>query len=175
MYRPLIAFLAVPGLILSFSPGIRLQANKGVSFRQNSARVVADRVAAEHSTWSDYAGAPDGAQYSALDQINRLRVSQLQVAWSYPTGDGNKYLFNPLVVDRTMYVLARNNSIVALDAVTGRELGFIRPGERLSSSRTAASIIGKVQITRRVACCSLSTTPCRRSMPAPDSRSRISV
>ena len=129
MYRPLIAFLAVPGLILSFSPGIRLQANKGVSFRQNSARVVADRVAAEHSTWSDYAGAPDGAQYSALDQINRLTVSQLRVAWSYPTGDGNKYLFNPLVVDRTMYVLARNNSIVALDAVTGREL-WVHPTGR---------------------------------------------
>jgi hypothetical protein len=29
---------------------------------------------------------------------------------------------NPLVVDRKMYVLARNNSIVALHAVTGREL-----------------------------------------------------
>ena len=46
--------------------------------------------------------------------------NQLQVAWSYPTGDGNKYLFNPIVVDRTMYVLAHNNSIVALDATTGQ-------------------------------------------------------
>jgi quinoprotein glucose dehydrogenase len=122
MDRPLIAFLAVSGLIFSFSAGIRLQAHRSLSSRQDSTRVGAERVAAEHSTWSDYAGAPDGAQFSALEQINRSTVSQLRVVWSYPTGDGNKYLFNPLVVDRTMYVLARNNSIVALDAVTGREL-----------------------------------------------------
>ena len=75
-----------------------------------------------HSTWSDYAGSSDGAQYSSLTQINRANVSRLQVAWSYPTGDGDKYLFNPVVVDRTMYVLAHNHSIVALDATTGKEL-----------------------------------------------------
>lgn len=79
-----------------------------------------------HSTWSDYAGAADASQYSALAQINRSNVGRLQVAWSYPTGDGNKYLFNPIVVDRTMYVLAHNNSIVALDATTGKEL-WIHP------------------------------------------------
>jgi quinoprotein glucose dehydrogenase len=79
-------------------------------------------VAQTHSTWSDYAGASDAAQYSSLSQINRTNVSQLQVAWSYPTGDGNKYLFNPIVVDRTMYVLAHDHSLVALDATTGKEL-----------------------------------------------------
>ena len=31
-------------------------------------------------------------------------------------------MFNPLVVDNTMYVLARNNSLVALDAATGKEM-----------------------------------------------------
>jgi len=79
-----------------------------------------------HSTWSDYAGASDASQYSSLAQVNRSNVRQLQVAWNYPTGDGNKYLFNPIVVDRTMYVLAHNNSIVALDAKTGKEL-WIHP------------------------------------------------
>ena len=83
-------------------------------------------MAQTHSTWSDYAGASDASQYSALAQINRSNVRQLQVAWSYPTGDGNKYLFNPIVVDRTMYVLAHDNSIVALDAATGKEL-WIHP------------------------------------------------
>lgn len=79
-------------------------------------------IAAKHLTWAHYAGAPDGAQYSALAQINRSNVDRLQQAWSYPTGDGNKYLFNPIIVDRTMYVLAQNNSIVALDAATGHQL-----------------------------------------------------
>ncbi len=44
------------------------------------------------------------------------------MAWSYPTGDNNPYSFNPIVVDGVMFVLARNNSIVALDAATGREI-----------------------------------------------------
>jgi quinoprotein glucose dehydrogenase len=79
-------------------------------------------VAQTHSTWSDYAGTSDANQYSSLAQIDRTNVSQLQVAWSYPTGDGNKYLFNPIVVDRTMYVLAHDHSIVALDATNGKEL-----------------------------------------------------
>jgi quinoprotein glucose dehydrogenase len=75
-----------------------------------------------HTTWSDYGGAPDGAQYSALDQINRSNVNKLQKAWTYRTGDTRKYSFNPLVVDRTMYVLAKDNTIVALDAATGTEV-----------------------------------------------------
>src|ERR1700693_6435099 len=75
-----------------------------------------------YTAWSDYLGGPDSAQYSALKQIDKSNVNQLQVAWTYPTGDKNNYTFNPIVVDGTMYVLANNNSIVALDAATGREI-----------------------------------------------------
>ncbi len=75
-----------------------------------------------HTTWSDYGGDSDSAQYSALEQINRSNVAKLEVAWTYSTGDHNKYFFNPLVVDNVMYVLAKNNSIVALDAATGKEI-----------------------------------------------------
>jgi quinoprotein glucose dehydrogenase len=92
-----------------------------------------------HSRWSDYAGASDSAQYSALDQINRSTVGKLRVAWSYSTGDGNKYLFNPIVVARTMYVLAHNHSIVALDAATGKEL-WIHPTELKTSLITNRGI-----------------------------------
>jgi quinoprotein glucose dehydrogenase len=81
-----------------------------------------------YRTWSDYSGSADSAQYSALSQINRSNVGRLQVVWKYATGDNRKYAFNPLVVDGTMYVLAKNNSIVALDAGTGREL-WVRPAE----------------------------------------------
>jgi quinoprotein glucose dehydrogenase len=75
-----------------------------------------------HTTWRDYGGSPDGAQYSALRQINRANVTKLRVAWTYRTGDDRKYSFNPLVVDGMMYVLARQNSIVALNAATGQEV-----------------------------------------------------
>jgi len=78
--------------------------------------------AQNYATWSDYGGASDSSQYSALDQINRSNVSKLELAWTYQTGDNNKYFFNPLVVDNVAYVLAKNNSIVALDASTGKEI-----------------------------------------------------
>ena len=80
-----------------------------------------------HTTWNDYGGAEDSAQYSALQQINRSNVNRLEVAWTYPTGDGRKYLFNPIVADGLMYVLAKNNSIVALDASTGKEVWVYAP------------------------------------------------
>ena len=75
-----------------------------------------------HTTWSSYGGSPDGSQYSALRHIDRSNVKKLQVAWTYPTGDDRRYAFNPLVIDGTMYVLAKNNAIVALDAATGKEI-----------------------------------------------------
>src|SRR5579872_2724141 len=85
-------------------------------------------AAQNHKTWSDYGGASDAAQFSALTQINRSNVTKLEVAWSYPTGDSKHYFFNPIVVDRTMYVMARNESISALDAVTGKEI-WAHPAE----------------------------------------------
>src|SRR5579871_1925475 len=84
--------------------------------------------AQDHQTWRDYGGASDSAQYSSLAQINRANVGRLEIAWSYPTGDDSAYVVNPIVVDGVMYVLARNNSIVALDAARGKEI-WIHPAE----------------------------------------------
>src|SRR5712692_4929427 len=79
-------------------------------------------LAQNHTTWREYGGHSDAAQYSALRQINRSNVNKLEVAWSYSTGDNNKYFFNPIAIDGVLYVLAKHNSIVALDAATGREI-----------------------------------------------------
>src|SRR5690606_15828133 len=86
------------------------------------------RPAPDYEAWDQYLGGADSSQYSALAEINRDNVSRLAVAWTYPTGERGAYLFNPLIVDGTMYVLARDRSIVALDAATGREL-WVRPNE----------------------------------------------
>src|SRR5580692_9342544 len=83
-------------------------------------------IAEDHTAWRSYGGSSDGTQYSALRQINRSNVKELQLAWTYRTGDDRKYAFNPLVIDGTMYVLAKNNAIVALDAATGKEI-WTRP------------------------------------------------
>ena len=70
--------------------------------------------------WDQYLGGVDSSQYSSLDQVNKSNVGRLAVAWTYATGEN--YSFNPLVIGSTMYVLAKNRSIVALDATTGKEL-----------------------------------------------------
>jgi quinoprotein glucose dehydrogenase len=92
------------------------------SFSRNRNRDLSDR----HSMWRAYGGAADGAQYSSLHQIDRSNVRKLKKVWSYQTGDDLPYAFNPLVVDNVMYVMARSNSIVALDASTGKEI-WIHP------------------------------------------------
>src|SRR6476661_9576488 len=74
------------------------------------------------NTWRQYLGSSDSSQYSSLDQINKKNVGQLQVAWTYSTGDMRTYRFNPIVVDNVMYTLAKNMSVVALDAATGQEI-----------------------------------------------------
>ncbi|HLY20492.1 MAG TPA: pyrroloquinoline quinone-dependent dehydrogenase [Bryobacteraceae bacterium] len=84
--------------------------------------------AQNYSTWSDYGGTADSAQYSALSKINRSNVHTLRVAWSYPTADDNHYFFNPMVVGDRVFVLAKNRSIVCLDATTGLEI-WTHPAE----------------------------------------------
>ena len=74
------------------------------------------------TTWMEYGGGPDNARHMTLDQINKSNLDQLTAAWTYPTNDNVSYVFGPLVVDNTVYVLARNNSLVALDATTGQEI-----------------------------------------------------
>ena len=75
-----------------------------------------------HRTWQDYGGGPDMSRYVETSRLTRETVGSLEVAWTYATGDDNVYQFNPLVVDTVMVVLAKDHSLVALDARTGEEL-----------------------------------------------------
>ena len=88
---------------------------------QRHAQRAAERQA-EVQHVAAYLGSADSSQYSSLDQINKKNVGQLQVAWTYSTGDMRTYRFNPIVVDTVMYTLAKNMSVVALDAATGKEI-----------------------------------------------------
>ncbi len=79
-----------------------------------------------YTTWSVYRGDVGNTAYSALDEINTNNVSQLEVAWTYHTGDadsGNRSTIqnNPLVANRTMYVSSPKLKLIALDPTTGTE------------------------------------------------------
>ncbi len=73
-----------------------------------------------YTTWTVYGGGADSSQYSALNQINKSNVSKLDVAWTFPvTGT---VIFNPLVVDRVMYLQTSSNTLAAVGAGTGEEI-----------------------------------------------------
>jgi len=72
--------------------------------------------------WKVYGGGPDQSKYFDGTQINKENVNQLEVAWLYPTEDSLFYFFNPLIVDTIMYVMAKNFSLVAVHALTGKEI-----------------------------------------------------
>jgi quinoprotein glucose dehydrogenase len=83
------------------------------------------------ANWKEYLGGTDSSHYSPLKQIHPGNVNKLDVAWSYPTGDEVAYTFSPLVIDNIAYFAAKQGSLVAVDASTGKELwahSFTIPG-----------------------------------------------
>jgi quinoprotein glucose dehydrogenase len=75
-----------------------------------------------HSTWNQYGGGPDQSKYFEASQITKENVNQLKVAWIYPTLDSAFNFFSPVVADNIMFVMAKNSSLVALNAETGKEI-----------------------------------------------------
>ncbi len=69
--------------------------------------------------WRDYAGGPESSRYVAATEITKANVGQLQVAWNYAPGMTD---FNPLVVRGVVYGRGPGNSVVALDAASGKQL-----------------------------------------------------
>ena len=72
--------------------------------------------------WDAYLGGGESSQYSSLDQIDKQNVAQLEVAWEFPTGDGQPPRFNPVVGGGRMYVINGAGQLVALDPATGKQL-----------------------------------------------------
>jgi glucose dehydrogenase len=121
--------IAQVGLVAAVSGGMWLS----VATTPAAQSTAASTGKAPFTNWRDYGGGADSSQYSPLAQITRANVSKLQIAWQFPTGDDGGYIFNPVVIDGVMYVLARGSAIVALDAATGKELwAYEAPKGRLT-------------------------------------------
>jgi quinoprotein glucose dehydrogenase len=105
-------------LLLAFTTGVALIVG-GLS----AAQTTAPASAPAYTTWRDYGGSADSMQFSGLTQIDRTNVRALESAWSYiATGPGGRFAFSPLIVDEVMYLVGKDNAIVALDAASGRQI-----------------------------------------------------
>ncbi|MDW8848231.1 membrane-bound PQQ-dependent dehydrogenase, glucose/quinate/shikimate family [Erwinia sp. MMLR14_017] len=78
--------------------------------------------------WSAYGGNNNGTRFSTLKQITSDNVSNLEVAWTYHTGDlrdpkddATEYTFEatPLKVNNTLYFCTPHNEVHALNPETG--------------------------------------------------------
>jgi quinoprotein glucose dehydrogenase len=88
------------------------------------------RAGADGVDWPNPGNDKGGQRYAALDQINVNNVRDLQVAWTYNTGDkdaGTTIECTPLVIEGVMYVTTVRTKVVALDAATGKELWAYDP------------------------------------------------
>tara|TARA_B100001964_G_scaffold232451_1_gene288272 strand:+ start:1042 stop:2715 length:1674 start_codon:yes stop_codon:yes gene_type:complete len=77
-------------------------------------------AADEPENWLTYNGGYMSQRHSLLDQINPDNVSTLELKWVLQNQVFGAWQSNPLIVDGIMYVTERPNSVMAVDAVTGR-------------------------------------------------------
>ena len=97
-----------------------------------SAAILA--AAPPDADWSTYLGDKGRTLYAPLDQINRTNVAQLEVAWSYDTGDKGEYQANNLIIDGVLFTPSPTRKVIALDAATGRELWKWDPKQERSGA-----------------------------------------
>src|SRR5881396_1720429 len=77
--------------------------------------------------WSAYGGGPEQIRYSSLQQINRANVGQLEVAWTYDTGEMGGMQTQPVIVDAVLYAYTPTHKTFALQAATGKHLWTFDP------------------------------------------------
>jgi len=94
--------------------------------------------------WRVYGGNAAANRYSALKQINTSNVHQLQVAWTYHTGDNkpgqtSEMQSQPLMVNGVVYTTSPKLKVLALDAATGKLIWqfdpFLNAEPRISANR----------------------------------------
>ena len=81
-------------------------------------------VASRNADWRTTGGEPGNTRYSYIDQINRLNVPQLQIAWTYHTADADtarhtQIQATPIVIDGVLYSTTPALNVVALRADAG--------------------------------------------------------
>ncbi len=77
--------------------------------------------------WPIYGGTPENNHYSTLSQINRENVKELQVAWSYDTGESGGLQTSPIIVAGVLYAYTPSQKVIALNAATGALLWKFDP------------------------------------------------
>jgi quinoprotein glucose dehydrogenase len=84
---------------------------------------------AGHADWSAYNGGQSGDHYSPLNHINRANVARLKPAWIVDLHQPGGLQTNPLMIGRTLYAYDTKQTVIALNAETGKQLWSFAPQE----------------------------------------------
>jgi quinoprotein glucose dehydrogenase len=82
------------------------------------------------STDWGYGGGPGQIRYSPLTQVTRANVRQLELAWTYDTGEPGAMQTQPVVIDGVLYGYTPAHKTFAIRADTGAPLWTFDPGIR---------------------------------------------
>src|SRR4051812_189238 len=91
-----------------------------------------DRSSSAYNGWEKAHGNSDGNHYSSLTDIDTNNVRQLQVAWTFHTGDADtsahsQIQCNPIIVNGIMYGTSPLLKLFAVDAATGKQKWVFSP------------------------------------------------
>lgn len=95
--------------------------------------------------WPTYGGDPGGTRYSTLSEINASNVSELEVAWTFHTGDvegkregADKTAFQatPILEGETLYFCSPLSRLFAINAETGEERWVFDAAPRIEGDMT---------------------------------------
>ncbi|MEG1055121.1 MAG: PQQ-binding-like beta-propeller repeat protein, partial [Janthinobacterium sp.] len=118
-FAALFAVVLVAGFAAMFKPHGVLEATSQP--RQDAVAAVNDGSA----NWAHYANGPKGTRFAPYTQIDKANVDQLQVAWTYRSGElaegASESQNTPLQIGDTIYTCTPTSKVIALDADTGKE------------------------------------------------------
>jgi alcohol dehydrogenase (cytochrome c) len=106
-----------------YSADLRTADGKYHLLSRNGSRYVEKPIVPKRN-WVTYNGEDSGNRFSSLKQINASNVSELSIAWLFPTVSA-RLETTPVVIDGVMYITGWNEAY-GLDATTGQQLWMYR-------------------------------------------------
>jgi quinoprotein glucose dehydrogenase len=87
--------------------------------------------------WPVSLGNKASSQYSILDQINTSNVQELEVAWTYRTGDtdegkNTQIQCNPIIINGVLFATTPTQKAIALNAATGKRIWEFDPHKQFN-------------------------------------------
>src|SRR5438270_6018223 len=95
----------------------------------------------KYQTWENFGGSKENNHYSTLKDIDTSNVQDLEIAWTYHTGDADtvnhsQIQCNPIIVDGIMYGTTPQLKLFAIDASNGIQKWLFNPFDSIAGKRS---------------------------------------